>query len=746
MYRLWGYILVVVAIAWLPSEPALAKMLRERDSSRKLDGYVEMLDTTDLVVKPAAIVTTPVIAAKKEEGGLEMMEPVVDKPTVIVPTPAAPVIAAKKEEGGLEMMEPVVDRSVKEKRTSKRPTVRMMEHSVDLVADKPSTEASEELIGGVEMTESVSNEPARIFTGCGGSEFGCCDDGKTAKADMVGINCVINLSPTKKEKEKETKAGGVIMMEPVAAKPLLGGCKGTQFGCCPDQETTKADITGINCISAPKDEEEETKGVVETIQPVADKPTVVSKPASDEKAEDTIEMMTPVHADSENKDKKEPVEDSAAILEKAKSQRESYQELLKRQAEVAEAEKARTEEARKEQRERSKAAADTEEAEVARLREASLRRIKEKEEKDKLEAEELQKKQEEARADREKRFREQIEMQEKAELEEIRKKKEEEDEKIRLQKEAQKEAEEEEIRLRAEQHAVEVEELKKRREEEEAEEEEIRKRREEERSESLILEQEAAKKARNPVVAELAAQEQLRADRESEKQEEAEKLDALREKQREDELEAQQERERQNNQNNKNNPRQYNDDEVEDGWFGGGLGDSNPAPAIGGVFFVLGLLIFYCCFFANGSPSSPDSVKYTQVLRDEEAQDRDVDIDDWDDWEDKNDSGDDYGNGTTTSHSRTHSNGCDDFGTSTQTRVEKISKNTLSIGGAVGKITPPEKPALLSKSRPTRSSMGNDSSITSPAPKKPIARIAKPSGGGADDLFASIGIEAKPKF
>ena len=58
--------------------------------------------------------------------------------------------------------------------------------------------------------------------GCAGTQFGCCLDGKTAKQDFEGSNCY-------------------------GAKPVIGGCGGTQFGCCPNGKTAKVDIQGSNC-------------------------------------------------------------------------------------------------------------------------------------------------------------------------------------------------------------------------------------------------------------------------------------------------------------------------------------------------------------------------------------------------------------------------------------------------------------------------------------------------------------------
>ena len=59
--------------------------------------------------------------------------------------------------------------------------------------------------------------------GCAGTEYGCCDDGQTAKNNFFGTNC------------------------PPAPAPVVGGCAGTQYGCCIDGTTTKVDAIGSNC-------------------------------------------------------------------------------------------------------------------------------------------------------------------------------------------------------------------------------------------------------------------------------------------------------------------------------------------------------------------------------------------------------------------------------------------------------------------------------------------------------------------
>jgi hypothetical protein len=68
----------------------------------------------------------------------------------------------------------------------------------------------------------------KMIGGCAGTQFGCCDDGITPKVDGYGTNChsVMHIKPKK-----------------------LGGCAGTRFGCCDDGITPKVDGYGTNCHS-----------------------------------------------------------------------------------------------------------------------------------------------------------------------------------------------------------------------------------------------------------------------------------------------------------------------------------------------------------------------------------------------------------------------------------------------------------------------------------------------------------------
>ena len=122
--------------------------------------------------------------------------------------------------------------------------------------------------------------------GCAGTRHGCCEDTMTSKMDKVGSNCMrkpIKPPPTKvsykyptdtnqkcdgeeyaKERYKfccvENYGKGCVNI-PVVFKlpikpflpPMVGGCAGTQHGCCDDKSTSKSDTAGSNCDAAKAD-------------------------------------------------------------------------------------------------------------------------------------------------------------------------------------------------------------------------------------------------------------------------------------------------------------------------------------------------------------------------------------------------------------------------------------------------------------------------------------------------------------
>ncbi len=81
---------------------------------------------------------------------------------------------------------------------------------------------------------------------CSQTRFGCCPDGVNSKINYNGTNCpgykpgpgypiISNINPP------PPPGPG-----PRPPKPV-GGCAGTRYGCCPNNNTPKIDNIGSNC-------------------------------------------------------------------------------------------------------------------------------------------------------------------------------------------------------------------------------------------------------------------------------------------------------------------------------------------------------------------------------------------------------------------------------------------------------------------------------------------------------------------
>lgn len=71
-----------------------------------------------------------------------------------------------------------------------------------------------------------------IIGGCAGTRYGCCYDGITAKMDERGSNCPHKPQPRPDPKPDPEP-------NPPHDKKNIGGCAGTQYGCCEDGVSTR---------------------------------------------------------------------------------------------------------------------------------------------------------------------------------------------------------------------------------------------------------------------------------------------------------------------------------------------------------------------------------------------------------------------------------------------------------------------------------------------------------------------------
>jgi len=87
---------------------------------------------------------------------------------------------------------------------------------------------------------------------CSQTAFGCCPDGVNSKINYFGTNCP-QYNPGPGYPNPPPPGPGPVRPNPpppgpgpVRPKPI-GGCAGTQYGCCPNNQTPKANPQGSNC-------------------------------------------------------------------------------------------------------------------------------------------------------------------------------------------------------------------------------------------------------------------------------------------------------------------------------------------------------------------------------------------------------------------------------------------------------------------------------------------------------------------
>lgn len=83
---------------------------------------------------------------------------------------------------------------------------------------------------------------------CSQTAFGCCPDGVNSKINFYGTNCPrYNPGPGYQPGPGYYPTPYILGPGPRPPKPI-GGCAGTRYGCCPNNQTPKIDQQGSNCI------------------------------------------------------------------------------------------------------------------------------------------------------------------------------------------------------------------------------------------------------------------------------------------------------------------------------------------------------------------------------------------------------------------------------------------------------------------------------------------------------------------
>ena len=105
--------------------------------------------------------------------------------------------------------------------------------------------------------------PYEQVGGCRGTRYGCCPDNINAKHDTVGSNCYYHPpNPQPPQPTPYPPQPNPYPPQPRPPQPqpqpqptpqpyLVNKCKGTIYGCCPDNVTAKHDTMGSNCSSYP---------------------------------------------------------------------------------------------------------------------------------------------------------------------------------------------------------------------------------------------------------------------------------------------------------------------------------------------------------------------------------------------------------------------------------------------------------------------------------------------------------------
>lgn len=106
----------------------------------------------------------------------------------------------------------------------------------------------------VNIDNSVDNVTIKKAN-CSQTAFGCCPNGVDSKIDYYGTNCPgYRPGPGYASTPNPVvPPNPVLPPNPVpgpspAPKKPIGGCAGTRYGCCPDNNTPKIDVNGSNCL------------------------------------------------------------------------------------------------------------------------------------------------------------------------------------------------------------------------------------------------------------------------------------------------------------------------------------------------------------------------------------------------------------------------------------------------------------------------------------------------------------------
>ena len=84
---------------------------------------------------------------------------------------------------------------------------------------------------------------------CSQTAFGCCPNGVDSKINYYGTNCPgYRPGPGYKPIPAPVPPAPYVPPPPVPGPKPVGGCAGSIYGCCPNNNTPKINEHGSNCI------------------------------------------------------------------------------------------------------------------------------------------------------------------------------------------------------------------------------------------------------------------------------------------------------------------------------------------------------------------------------------------------------------------------------------------------------------------------------------------------------------------
>ena len=82
---------------------------------------------------------------------------------------------------------------------------------------------------------------------CSQTNFGCCPNGVDSKINYYGTNCP-GYQPGPGYQPPPPPPSPYVPPPPVPGPKPIGGCAGTRYGCCPNNNTPKINQQGSNCL------------------------------------------------------------------------------------------------------------------------------------------------------------------------------------------------------------------------------------------------------------------------------------------------------------------------------------------------------------------------------------------------------------------------------------------------------------------------------------------------------------------